>query len=107
MFGRISLAKLKLDDESVTFDRAMLWVDSDERWRLEINPTNPRDLPAIRPDGYGIVREADMVTISGKAFKGHVRVNHRRLYPFRGVPVLLEGVYALEGFDLEAVDWFD
>ncbi len=107
MFGRISLAELKLDHESVSFDRAMLWVDADDRWRLEINPSNPRVVPTIRPDSYGALREADMVTTSGKAFKGLVRVNHRRLYPFKGVPMLLEGVQQLEGFDLEAVDWFD
>lgn len=107
MFGRISLKKLTLDEETVSFDRAMLWIDSDHRWRLEINPSSPRDLPAIRPDSYGTVREVDMVTTSGKEFKGHVRVNHRRLYPFRGVPVLLEGVRHLEGLDLDAVDWFD
>lgn len=107
MFGRISLAQLKLDDETVNFDRAMLWVDSDDRWRLEINPSNPRELPAIRPGTYGTLSEANMITTSGKEIKGHVRVNHRRLYPFRSVPVLLEGVQQLEGFDLEAVDWFD
>lgn len=107
MFGRVSLAELKLDDEWVKFDRAMLWVDADDRWRLEINPSNPNDVPTIRPDAYGSLREADMVTASGKEFKGRVRVNHRRLYPFRGVPVLFEGVQQLEGFDMEAVDWFD
>ncbi len=107
VFGRISLKKLTLGEEAVNFERAMLWIDSDDRWRLEINPSNPRDLPAIRPDSYGTLRDVDMVTASGKEFKGRVRVNHRRLYPFRGVPVLLEGVQQLEGFDLEAVDWFD
>lgn len=107
MFGRIPLTKLKLDDESVNFERAMLWVDADDRWRLEINPSNPRELPTIHHNSYGTLREVNMVTENGTEFKGRVRVNHRRLYPFRGVPVLLEGVQQLEGFDLEAVDWFD
>jgi hypothetical protein len=107
MFGRISLVELKLDHETVRFDRAMLWVDSSDRWRVEINPTDSRSVPAIRPDSLGALSEADMITSSGKEFKGHVRINHRRLYPFRGVPVLLEGVQQLEGFDLDAVDWFD
>ncbi len=107
MFGRIPLVELKLGDEAVKFDRAMLWVDADERWRVELNPSNPRAVPAIRPDSFGALAEADMVTSSGKEFKGHVRINHRRLYPFRGSPVLLEGVQGLEGFDLDSIDWFD
>lgn len=107
MFGRISLVELKLDDEPVDFRHAMLWVDSQDRWRVEINPSNPRAVPVIRPDSFGTLSEADMITSTGKEFKGHVRINHRRLYPFRGVPVLLEGVQQLDGFDLEAVDWFD
>jgi hypothetical protein len=107
MFGRISLVELKLDQEPVDFQRATLWVDSGDRWRVEISPTSPRAVPAIRPDTFGTLSEADMTTSTGKEFKGHVRINHRRLYPFRGVPVLLEGVQELDGFDLEAVDWFD
>jgi len=107
MFGRISLTELKLDDQTIDFDRALLWVDSDERWRLEIKPTDPRNLPAIRPENFGTLREASMITTSGKEFKGNVRLNHRRLYPFRGVPMLLEGVHTLEGFELDAIDWHD
>ena len=107
MFGRIPLVELKLDDQSVRFNRAMLWVDDDDRWRVEINLSDPRAVPAIRPDSFGSLSEADMVTATGKEFKGHVRINHRRLYPIRSVPVLFEGVQDLEGFDLEAIDWFD
>ncbi|HEX3723333.1 MAG TPA: hypothetical protein VHV31_11105 [Nitrolancea sp.] len=107
MFGRIPLTTLKLDDQAVSFNRAMLWVDSDERWRLEISPTDPRHLSAIRPENFGTLRKASMITSSGKEFEGHVRVNHRRLYPFRGVPLLLEGVQTLEGFDLDAIEWHD
>ena len=107
MFGRIPLSTLKLDDQAINFDRAMLWVDSDERWRLEINPRDPRHVTAIQPDKFGTLRKVDMITESGVEFTGHVRLNHRRLYPFRGVPMLLEGVQALEGFELTAIDWHD
>ena len=107
MFGRIPLTTLVLDDETIDFDRAMLWVDADERWRLEVSPTDPRHMAAIRPEKFGTLREVNMVTQDGVEYKGQVRLNHRRLYPFRGVPMLLEGVQALEGFALEAIDWHD
>lgn len=103
MFGKIPVSTLILDDAEISFAEAVLSVDSNAFWRLEIDTVESNELSTTIRETSGSYREAAITTQEGFEIRGTVRLSQRRLFPYRKAPVVLEGIRPLQAGDLNSL----